>query len=390
MSERPPAPTGRPTGPRRGTATVLALGVVAALAFMPAVPDHRSGPGTPAATSTPGADATDPTVTVLGDGSTSDTGPQPGQPAPVRLKLGEQPPQFVVFSFDAPTEDGNHLFSGARTSARSSGADVTFFLRGVDVLPASVRWQYQPPQHEVGTAAVPFPTDAQVRATLQQLGRAWLDGDEIADGFIGQFCGPEGGRDWSTTDWQSEIGQGYSMVNFWKTGTGFTDLPPLPFDYQTELAGGRAPCLEGRPNLLPAEKDAGWRYDASSPGDTQRWPARIDGIWEFPLQRIPSGAGEVLSANQPPQTYLNAFDRVYHGSRAPLVIDTDLAPGHGTGPDLQAAETAMKDLCHRDGVRCVSFRQLADWLDAQDPGVLDHLRALGSTSTPNWAAVVGP
>jgi hypothetical protein len=98
----------------------------------------------------------------------------------------------------------------------------------------------------------------------------------------------------------------------------------------------------------------------------------------------------VLSANQPPQTYLNAFDRVYHGSRAPLVIDTDLAPGHGTGPDLQAAETAMKDLCHRDGVRCVSFRQLADWLDAQDPGVLDHLRALGSTSSPNWAAVVGP
>lgn len=50
----------------------------------------------------------------------------------------------------------------------------------------------------------------------------------------------------------------------------------------------------------------------------------------------------------------------------------------------------MKDLCHRDGVRCVSFRQLADWLDAQDPTVLDRLRALGPTSSPNWAAAVGP
>ncbi|MEU7095669.1 hypothetical protein [Kitasatospora aureofaciens] len=390
MSERPSAPTGTTTGPRRGTATVLTLGVVAALAFMPAVPDHRNGPVTPDAAATPSADATDPTVTVLGDGSTSDTGPQPGRPTPVRLKPGEQPPQFVLFSFDAPTEDDNHLFSRARTSAKASGADVTFFLRGIDLLPATKRWQYQPPQHEAGTAAVPFPTDAQVRATLQQLGRAWLDGDEIADGFIGQFCGPKGGRDWSTADWQSEIGQGYSMVNFWKTGTGFTDLPPLPFDYQTELAGGRAPCLEGRPNLLPAEKDAGWRYDASSPGGTQRWPTQTDGIWDFPLQRIPdaSDAHEVLSTDRTPQTYQNAFDRVYHGSRAPLVIDTDLDPRHA--PELQSAETTMKDLCHRDGVRCVSFRQLADWLDAQDPTVLDRLRALGPTSSPNWAAAVGP
>ncbi|MET8628744.1 hypothetical protein ABZW30_34240 [Kitasatospora sp. NPDC004669] len=383
MSERPSAPHGGGAGDHRGAAAALALGVVAALAFMPAVPDHRSGPAASAATSPPGAGAADPTVTVLGDGSTSDTGPQPGQPTPVRLKPGEQPPQFVVFSFDAPTEDERHLFSRTRTSAKAGGAEVTFFLRGVDLLPASARWQYQPPQHEAGTAAVPFPTEGQVRATLQQLGRAWLDGDEIADGFIGQFCGPGGARDWSMTDWQSEISQGYSMVNFWKTGTGFTDLPPLPFDYQTELVGGRAPCLEGRTNLLPAEKDAGWRYDAGSPGDDQRWPARIDGIWNFPLQRIPdaSGTHQVLSANQPPQAYLNAFDRVYHGTRAPLVIDTDLDPRHDTGPGLQAAGATMKELCHRDGVRCVSFRQLADWLDAQDPAVLDHLRALGPTTT---------
>ncbi|MFF2081283.1 hypothetical protein ACFVXG_41755 [Kitasatospora sp. NPDC058162] len=376
---------------RRRAVATLALGVVAALAFMPAGPDRRSRPeGVPDAASTPLADAPGASVTVLGDGSTSDTGPQPAQPPVARLKAGEVPPQFVVFSFDAPTEDDNHLFSRTRMAARANGAEVTFFLRGIDLLPTSKRWQYQPPQHEAGTAAVPFPTDAQVRATLQQLGRAWLDGDEIADGFIGQLCGPKGGRDWSTADWQSEIGQGYSMVNFWKTGTGFTDLPPLPFDYQTELAGGRAPCLEGRPNLLPAEKDAGWRYDASSSGDAQRWPTQTDGIWDFPLQRIPdaSGTHEVLSTDQPPQTYLNAFERVYHGSRAPLVIDTDLAPVHA--PQLQTAEATMNTLCHRDGVRCVSFRQLADWLDAQDPAVLDRLRALAPTTAPNWTAVVRP
>ncbi|MFD8086377.1 hypothetical protein ACFV4F_32305 [Kitasatospora sp. NPDC059722] len=369
MSEHPSDPAAR-MRPRRGAAAVLALGVVAALAFMPSVPDRHGGQAAP-----PAADA--PAVTVLGDGSTSDTGPQPGQPTPVRLGPGERPPQFVVFSFGSPAEGDGHLFSRARGAARANGADVTFFLRGVDLLPASVRWQYQPPQHEVGAAAVPFPADGEVRATLQQVGRAWLDGDEIADGFIGQFCGPKGGRDWSTADWRSEIGQGYSMVNFWKTGTGFADLPPLPFDYQTELVGGRAPCLEGRENLLPAEQDAGWRYDVGSRDDTARWPARTDGIWEFPL----------LATDRTPQAYRSAFDRAYRGTRAPLVLDTDLGSGDDAG--LQAAEAAMKDLCHRDGVRCVSFRQLADWLDAQDPAVLARLRTLAPTDAPDPAAVAG-
>lgn len=37
----------------------------------------------------------------------------------------------------------------------------------------------------------------------------------------------------------------------------------------------------------------------------------------------------------------------------------------------------MAGICHRDGVRCVSFRQLADWLDAQDPATLSRLRDAG-------------
>ena len=39
-------------------------------------------------------------------------------------------------------------------------------------------------------------------------------------------------------------------------------------------------------------------------------------------------------------------------------------------------------------MRCVSFRQLADWLDAQDPEVLDRLRGLGVGQSPKkgWKA----
>ena len=32
--------------------------------------------------------------------------------------------------------------------------------------------------------------------------------------------------------------------------------------------------------------------------------------------------------------------------------------------------------CGRQGVRCVSFEELADWLDAQPPAVLARLQAL--------------
>ncbi|MFR9758269.1 hypothetical protein ACL04M_21190, partial [Streptomyces sp. TR06-5] len=66
----------------------------------------------------------------------------------------------------------------------------------------------------------------------------------------------------------------------------FTGTPPLPFDYDAELVGGRTPCLEGRENLLPAAAQAGFRYDSSGNG-TQVWPDKEQGLWDLPLQHIP-------------------------------------------------------------------------------------------------------
>ena len=39
-------------------------------------------------------------VRLIGDGSTAYTGAQPHLPRPERLKPGQKPPQFVVFSWD--------------------------------------------------------------------------------------------------------------------------------------------------------------------------------------------------------------------------------------------------------------------------------------------------
>ncbi|RLV10035.1 hypothetical protein CTZ27_01975 [Streptomyces griseocarneus] len=352
-------------------------------------------------------------VRVLGDGSTSSTGPQPHQPKPVKLEPGEKPPQFVVFSWDGALQGDDEQFSHFREVAKENNAQMTFFLTGTYLLPKSKASEYQPPQHKRGEMAISYATDQHIRDTLEQLRGAWLEGNEIGTHFNGHFCGAKGGGDWSVAEWKSEIEQSYSFVENWKTNTGYKDLPPLPFDYKKELAGGRAPCLEGQKNLIEAAKSFGWRYDASSPGDFQLWPSKNDGIWNFPLQLVPYPGTEqqVLSMdfnflyNQSGDStqgdpakyeqwrkltrdsYLNGFERVYNGSRAPLFIGNHFEDWNG-GIYMKAVEDVVKSVCTRDGVRCVTFKQLADWLDVQDPQVLEKMRQLDPAQSPDWKSLV--
>ena len=78
---------------------------------------------------------------------------------------------------------------------------------------------------------------------------------------------------------------------------------------------------------------------------------------------------------------LAAFDRTYHGNRAPLIIGNHFNQWNG-GIYMDAVEDVIAELCPREDVQCVSFKQLVDWLDAQDPEVLDKLRSLGVGEAP--------
>ncbi|MDO0927904.1 hypothetical protein QQY24_21755 [Streptomyces sp. TG1A-8] len=357
--------------------------------------------------------AWDGRVRVLGDGSTSYTGPQKGQLKPVPLKPGEKPPQFVVFSWDGALEGSDHLFSHYRELAKEYDAHMTFFLTGIYLLPKSKKTLYHGPQHAPGDAAIDYATDEHIRTTLEQLRDAYEDGDEIGTHFNGHFCGAKGGGDWSVDEWKSEIDQFFSFVEKWKTNTGYNDVPALPFDFKREVTGGRAPCLEGQANLLKAIKDYGWRYDASSAGDFQIWPAKKDGIWDFPLQMLPyeSGKYQGLSMdfnflyNQSggetdgdpakyPQweqetvdSYMAGFNRVYYGSRAPLFIGNHFEDWNG-GIYMKAIDQVVANVCTKKGVKCVSFRELADWMDAQKPATLERLRSLDPAQSPDWSTVV--
>ncbi|MFD9822994.1 hypothetical protein ACFWW0_29535, partial [Streptomyces violascens] len=49
---------------------------------------------------------------------------------------------------------------------------------------------------------------------------------------------------------------------------------------------------------------------------------------------------------------------------------------------MDAVEEALKGMAGKEDVRLVSFRQFADWLDVQDPKVLDRLRGLEVGQAP--------
>jgi hypothetical protein len=395
----------------------IALGTLAT-ALVAGLAGCSGGPfGTGAKEGAPGArkgSAPKAAPRLIGDGSTSYTGTQPRQLKPQRLKPGQKPPQFVVFSWDGAGEDSQKLFSHFRSVGRKYDMTMTYFLSGVYVLPEEKASLYLPPKHSAGRSDIGFNDTEGIRATVRELRGAWLEGNEIGTHFNGHFCGPDGGGDWSVEEWKSEIAQAKSFVKNWRTNSGLTAEQPLPFDYDKELVGGRTPCLEGRKNFVQAASELGLRYDTSGVND-QIWPEKELGVWDLSLQMVPfPGRGfETLSmdynymvnqsgtvkgdpakhefwGNQMRDGLIQAFDRAYDGNRAPLVIGNHFESWNG-GTYMRAIEETIATVCVKKDVECVSFKQLADWLDAQDPQVLAKLRTLkvGQAPAGGWNTFLG-
>ncbi|MFF3196234.1 polysaccharide deacetylase family protein [Streptomyces misionensis] len=361
----------------------------------------------------PAAPAPKSALRLIGDGSTAYTGAQPHLPRPERLKPGQKPPQFVVFSWDGAGEDSQKLFSHFRKVAKENNANMTFFLSGVYLLPKDKRDLYKPPQHPPGSSDIGFNDEQGIADTVKQARLAWLDGNEIGTHFNGHFCGPDGGvGTWSVDEWKSEISQAKQFVENWKTNSGMKNAAPLPFDYEKELIGGRTPCLEGQKNFVKAARQLGFRYDSSGV-DNQLWPKKKDGLWDLSMQLVPfpghdyeqltmdynfmiNQSGTQTQGDPDKFDYwgdqvrdglVQGFYRAYDGNRAPLIIGNHFESWNG-GTYMRAVEDTVKEVCNKPEVRCVSFRQLADWLDAQDPKTLDKLRGLkvGEAPRQGWTS----
>ncbi|QTD99964.1 hypothetical protein [Streptomyces cyanogenus] len=360
-----------------------------------------------------GAPAPGSVLRPIGDGSTAYTGSQPHLPRAERLSPGQKPPQFVVFSWDGAGEDSQKLFSHFREVSKENNATMTYFLSGVYMLPKEKRELYKPPQHAPGSSDIGFNDEQGIADTLEQVRLAWLEGNEIGTHFNGHFCGPDGGvGTWSVDEWKSEIAQAKKFVKSWRTNTGMKQAAPLPFDYDKELIGARTPCLEGQKNFMKAARQLGFRYDSSGVND-QVWPKKKQGLWDLSMQLVPfpghtyeqltmdynfmvNQSGTETQGDPDKFDYwgdqmrdglLKGFYRAYDGNRAPLIIGNHFESWNG-GTYMRAVEDVVKEVCTKPEVRCVSFRQLVDWLDAQDPQTLAKLRTLevGESPRQGWAS----
>ncbi len=383
----------------------------------PGGPGGPSGPGGSPLTAKPAANPTKPpsvSGTLIGDGSTMDTGPQPHQPVPKPLGAGKTPKQFVVISWDGAADTASLQLTRFLDISARFGGSMTLFLSGLFLLPEGKRNLYHPPGRPVGSSEIPFLNPTSLRRTITSIRRAWLEGHEIGTHFNGHFCGPNGVGRWTPAQWRSEIDQAVQFVTTWRTTTGFTDLAPFPFDYRKELVGSRTPCLEGRTGLLPTAHDLKWRYD-SSWGRTQKWPERNQfGMWDLSMPSIPfpGQSREVLAMDynfmtvqnggktrgaaaaypgwrdQVVAAYQSAFDRAYNGNRAPLVIGNHFEQWCG-GIYMDAVETVMLRWSKLPEVQFISMRQLCDWLDAQDPALMGRLQRLpvGTAPRQGWKSL---
>jgi hypothetical protein len=296
--------------------------------------------------------------------------------APTRAPHGVRPPQFVVVSFDG--SGGADMFEYWRAVAQRVHAHFTFFVSGVYLVDWAHHNRYRPPRHARGRSDIGFAPDAGfAEQTLAEAAAAYGEGHEIGTHFNGHFCAPYPGNvgEWTAADWAHELDQ-FRRLLF--------DGHVLPFG-PDEIVGARTPCLQGKlRQLYPLLARRGFRYDASQVALPGTWPWRERGIWSVPLLELPF-AGHTfrvvsmdynLLANQlgsdaaaERETYLTfraAFRSSYRGNRAPLSIGFHFETWHHGAYD-RALARFLAETCGLRAVRCVSIRELVDWLDLRTP-----------------------
>jgi len=317
--------------------------------------------------------------------STAVDRPAPATKIQDRRAAPWRPPQFVVVSFDG--SGGVRLWPYWRSVARRAGAHFTFLVSGVYLLEQARRTRYHPPRRPPGYSDIGFAPDRSlVRGMRRQIAAAYGEGHEIGTHFNGHFCAPYDGNvgEWSAADWEREVAEFFKLV--------FDAWARLPFGPE-EIIGGRTPCLEGDLRVLyPVLARRGFRYDASQVARLGDWPKRERGLWSTPLLEIPfvGHTFDVVSmdynflANQTGlapaaierETFLSlrhAFFAGYFGNRAPLSIGVHFETWRSWAYN-HAVARLLVGVCRLPEVRCVSYRELVDWLDAQPRNLIRRAR----------------
>lgn len=335
-----------------------------------------------------------------------DAGPTPTVPAPTpeqvarqpwmhKLAPGEKPPQFVLFSFDGAVSKQH--WDKVLPIAKAKNAHVTGLLSGVYMLADPDKTQYQPPAGlKRGLSDIDFGgTRQDVTSRIAYLNQVIADGHEIGTHYNGHFCsnGTQPSVDkWDTAAWNAELAQFKQIVD--KSRAAGLNLPA------DAVRGGRTPCLEGKwDQAFPAMAANGLVYDTSQVALGVQWPTVQNGLYEFPMPevRVPGLGKQVVmmdfnlwySLNQAKDepwraadfaqivldTYKSVHQAALNGNRAPIVVGNHFNEWNGNAFST-AMEQFMEFVCDKPETVCATYTEVIQWMQLQDPAVLDQLRRM--------------
>jgi hypothetical protein len=301
-------------------------------------------------------------------------------------------PQFVLISFDG--SKSIDIWRNIRelkeelVSSRIS-LNVTHFINGAYFLTEETRKMYQAPDQAIGYTTIGVSDGIEdVRARIEEANRAVKDGDEIAVHTVGHFSG----REWPKQYWLKELASFDEILFNLKKIYPTARLPELKLD-KREVIGFRAPYLEHSPGLyLALHELPRYRYDTSEvASDSTAWPTKdASGLWHIPLGRMKIGPNgtDILAMDynlylrhsnaqdtvkkgtaewkriyeETLAAFLGYFEKNYAGTRAPVLIGYHFQMWND-GAYWEALKTFARQVCGKPEVRCVTFRELVEYLD---------------------------
>ncbi len=335
-----------------------------------------------------------------------------------KLKPGQKAPQFVVFSFDGTGWDEKWQYWFG--IMQKVPLHFTGFLSGTYMLSDQTKDKYTGPGHAVGKSSIPWDSASDIPVEINNLNKSLSLGNEVGSHFNGHFCddNPPGGNDWNADDWNNELDQFFGLVKNVDVNNGITAKLNVT---APEIKGERTPCLTGhKEDLYPALEAHGMDYDSSFTRTGLSWPVKSnDGkIWEMGMSEFPlHGTGHPLItmdynfyAQQEPDTVaggpapsmaqskadsaqvLATYEDMLKaaqtdGVHEPIIIGNHFNDWNNNAYSDAVANFALAE-CGKPGVNCVPFRDLVDWMNAQDPKVIaalqNHKSNLGGCPYDKW------
>jgi hypothetical protein len=264
----------------------------------------------------------------------------------------ERPPQFVIMAFDNCTEleRWKELSEfAAEMNGSAKPLHFTFFVSGVNFIADDKASVYEPPNRRRGASQIGFGGSAdEVAQRVAYINDLYRNGHEIASHAVGHF----NGSGWSAAEWAQEFSSFRSVLTNVAANNGLDSSVKFAFPL-SEVIGFRAPYLATRPGLYTLSMD--FNFFAAQSHMTVE-PSRRDAFREEMLQ-----------------TYLAYFHSNYAGNRAPLNIGHHFFD-YQDGAYREALEMFARTVCGLPEVRCVTYAELADFMDSLDAPTLEAYR----------------